>query len=153
MIVTFVFKYLLPFQVSMLKTFKFSHLVWLVLIDAYTLIWDHKLANLIRYGQNFTQNRGQRCLICFLLWTHWLLVISALYFSHNAPHQPTELAQAPWHRATDYLCRRREWRCTRAGERIDACSWNKTPALTCGSITLHGSFDVTACLRDFLICQ
>lgn len=70
MIVTFVFKYLLPFQVSMPKTFKFSHpeLVWLLLVDAFTSIWGHKLANLIRYGQNFTQKqRAEMFDLCFTL--------------------------------------------------------------------------------------
>lgn len=80
----------------------------------------------------------------FFMWYNLLLLISALCFSHNAPHQPTELAQTALHPATDYLCGRWRLRCTRAGEATDVCSWSKIPTLTCGYIIQYYSSEETS---------
>lgn len=111
-----------------------------------TLIWGQteKTVESHRVWTEFHFSRGSRCFTCFSWWFNLLLLISALCFSHNAPNQPTELAQTAWHPATYYLCGRQRLRCTRAGEATDACSWSKIPTLTCGCIILHSSFDETS---------
>lgn len=146
------------FPISILKTFQFScsRLVSSSLCSSNSIFcprWSgvrpNQLPNLIRCGQNFNFNSGSRCFTCFfclffLLWFNLLLLISVLCFSHNAPHQPTELAHTAGHPPTDYLCGRRRWRCTRVGEAEDACSWSKIPTLTCGWIILHSFFEETS---------
>lgn len=134
------------FQISRLKTFKFS---CSRLVSSCLCSWDsifcprwsevrpNELSNLIGCGQDCISAEVWDVLLLFHCDSICCSWSRQCVFSHNAPHQPTELAQTAWHPATDYLCGRQRVRCARAGEATEVCSWSKIPTLTCGCIIFH----------------
>lgn len=98
-----VVKYLLPFSGFKLKSRR-----WPALIRA------PKVSDLDRMSR---KRRAEMFGLVFVL-----IPLAALHLGVTSPTVPTELAQSAWHPAADYLCGRRQPRCTGAGGRIRACS-------------------------------
>lgn len=91
-----VVKYLLPFSGFKLKSRRLP-----------ALIRAPKVSELDRMSR---KRRAEMFGLVFLL-----IPLAALDLGVTSPTVPTELAQSAWHPAADYLCGRRQPRCTRAG--------------------------------------